>query len=241
MGNDEGDPGGQDTSNDQNEPGGQGQSGGQAPSGGQSGGQPPSGGQGQPGGQPPSGGQGQSGGHGPQGGQGQPGGHGPQGNQPAIRETVHGFFSRHEPDGLYEMHEGTLFITDQELVAGDQGRYKPMGGLLKVLPEGLAGIVRRFKASGDATTISYGEAENRRGTRRVPLTDIREIEVEKGMPPLGKSLIEVEYGHHKELAIYVGTDKSHGEAEETKAFVEALDAAARDAGGSPIVHEEYDF
>jgi len=165
-----------------------------------------------------------------------------QGGQPRIRQSMHGFFSYDdEIEELHESHECTIFVTDAELLIGDQGAFKPLGGLMELLPGAVAGIANKVLADDQPTTISYDTAVNRPGTKRIPLTNIAEIEVEKGIPPIGKHLVEITHGNGNELAIYIGTADSYGGKEETKAFVDALEAAATDAGGAPRVTQEFDL
>lgn len=159
-----------------------------------------------------------------------------------IRDSRHGFFDPHgDIEELIDSYECTIFITDTELVLGNQGEFQPAGGLLELLPEALTGIASKFLTDDDPTTISFDAATSRPGTKRIDLTDISKIETEKGLPPLGKHLVEIEYGSHREMTVFVGTADSYGEKEETEAFVDKLETAATDAGGSPRVTKEYDL
>jgi hypothetical protein len=164
------------------------------------------------------------------------------GTEAQIRDSLHGFFDPHgDIEELTDSYECTIFITDTELVLGDQGEFQPAGGLLEVLPEALTGIANKILADDEPTTISFDTAVNRPGTKQIDLTDIIKIEVEKGLPPLGKHLVEIEYGNHREVTVFVGTADSYGEKEETQEFVNKLETAANDAGGSPRVTKEYDI
>lgn len=164
-----------------------------------------------------------------------------QGSGANVRETFQGFFSTgSDPEGLKDTHQCTLFITDTELVVGDQGEFELLGGILKELPDQVFKIARKFLAD-EGSTISYEQATRQGGTKRLDLDDITKIQVERGMPPLGKHMVEIEQGHRRELNVFVGTPESYGEGDETQAFVDALQDAAVHAGGSPIVEEEYDF
>lgn len=165
------------------------------------------------------------------------------GTSPRVRETFHGFFSTGaDPEGLFDTHECTIFVTDEELVVGDMGEYQLIGGLGKMLPVEVYKIARSLLADDDASTITFEAATGRSGTRRIALADISGIDVEQGMPPLGKTMVEIDTGSRgRELNVFVGTAKNYGDEAETKAFVDVLETAAREAGGSPVVNHEYDL
>jgi len=160
-------------------------------------------------------------------------------NESTVRETFHGFYSTLGRDEVHEMHECTLFITDEELVIGDQGEYEVLGGIPDKLPEPADKITRKIFADDSAETIALDTASKRNDTKTISLTDIDEIETEKQLPS-NKQLIEVEYNIN-EASIYIGTAKSHGGKDETQAFVSALESAATDAGGAPRVTSEFDL
>ncbi|PSQ17198.1 hypothetical protein BRD00_08370 [Halobacteriales archaeon QS_8_69_26] len=160
-----------------------------------------------------------------------------------IRATYHGFFSRgSDPEGLMDTHECTVFVTDEELVVGDMGEYRLLGGVVKMLPPEVFKVARKVLADDDASTMSFERATRRSGTRRIPLDEIAQIDLETGIGPLGSTMVEIDRGHAgRELNLFVGTGKSYGDDEQTKEFVDTLEAAAIDAGGSPVVNTEYEL
>lgn len=157
-----------------------------------------------------------------------------------TRYKAHGFYSSWEERDLDDMHECTVFITDEKLVIGDMGEYEVAGGIPDMLPDPVEGLARKFLADDDPDTLSFDTAQRRRDTDEIELTNITEIETEQELPSR-KQLVEIEQQHGIELSIFIGTGSSYGGKEETQEFVSKLEAAARDAGGAPRVTSDIDF
>lgn len=162
-------------------------------------------------------------------------------NSSQFRGVFHGFFSEYEDEELLDMHECTLFVTNSELVIGDQGEYEPLGGVLEALPPIVSKFAIKILADDEPSTIAYQTARNRNRSEQIALTDINRIEIEKGMPPVGKQTVEIERAYGGEISIFIGSAKSYGGKEQTQEFVSTLARAAQDAGGSPIVTDELDI
>lgn len=161
---------------------------------------------------------------------------------PTIRNSFHGFFNTSGDEELDDMRECTIYITDTELVLGDQGEYEVKGGMFDVLPDPVEGIAEKIFSEDSGETIPYEDALKRSKTKQLELDEIEKIQIEKSMPPKSKHMVELdkEGTFASELNIFIGTATSYGDGDETRTFVDALEAATHDAGGAPIVETEFD-